>query len=128
MPDTKNTPLNVVLYWHMHQPDYRDHARNEFRLPWVYLHGIKDYVDMVSYLETLPGAKAVVNFSPVLIEQLGEYERQISHCLKTHEPVRDPILSALDMPVFPADNESRTALVKACMRSNRERLIIRFTA
>ena len=26
-------PLELVLMWHMHQPDYRDHASREFRRP-----------------------------------------------------------------------------------------------
>lgn len=110
----------------MHQPDYRDHIRDEFLHPWVYLHGIKDYVDMVAYLEAMPGAKAVFNFSPILLEQLDIYEQQIINCLENHEPVRDPVLAALDMPVFPADPEHRLALVRACLRANRERLIERF--
>ncbi|TAN54398.1 MAG: hypothetical protein EPN19_06350, partial [Betaproteobacteria bacterium] len=43
--------LDLVLLWHMHQPDYRDHASGEFALPWVYLHAIKDYADMAWHLE-----------------------------------------------------------------------------
>ncbi|MBF8270580.1 MAG: glycoside hydrolase, family 57, partial [Gammaproteobacteria bacterium] len=49
--------LDVVLCWHMHQPDYRDHLRNEFLQPWVYLHAIKDYVDMAAHLEAVPAAR-----------------------------------------------------------------------
>ena len=44
--------LDLVFLWHMHQPDYRDHGgttgEGEFMLPWVYLHAIKDYVDMAA--------------------------------------------------------------------------------
>ena len=40
-------PLQLVLLWHMHQPDYRNYETGEFMLPWVYLHAIKDYTDMV---------------------------------------------------------------------------------
>ena len=39
-------PLQLVLLWHMHQPDYRNYETGEFMLPWVYLHAIKDYTDM----------------------------------------------------------------------------------
>jgi alpha-amylase/alpha-mannosidase (GH57 family) len=124
---TNNAPLNVVLFWHMHQPDYRDHIRNEFQLPWVYLHAIKDYVDMAAHLESIPGARAVVNFSPVLLDQLDIYEKQIDGFLKDSKAIRDPLLSALDSPVFPSDNEHRLALVKTCLHSNHERLIERFS-
>jgi alpha-amylase/alpha-mannosidase (GH57 family) len=34
--------LDLVLVWHMHQPDYRDYATGEFVLPWTYLHALKD--------------------------------------------------------------------------------------
>ena len=53
-------PLDFVLVWHLHQPDYRDHARGEVGLPWVYLHAIKDYTDMAWHLEHHPGMRAVV--------------------------------------------------------------------
>jgi alpha-amylase/alpha-mannosidase (GH57 family) len=118
--------LDIVLCWHMHQPDYRDHLRGEFLQPWAYLHAIKDYTDMAAHLEAVPAARAVVNFSPVLLSQLMEYERQIQGYLQNNLPIRDPLLAMLDSPVFPADNEHRVALVKACLRSNRKRLIERF--
>jgi len=119
-------PLKVVLCWHMHQPQYLDLIGNEFQLPWVYLHAIKDYVDMAAHLEAVPQAKAVINFSPVLLEQLDEYERQINTCLNGTGTIRDGLLAALDSPVFPADNEHRAALIRACMRSNKKHQIERF--
>ncbi len=65
--------LKVVLCWHMHQPYYREGHNGNFHLPWVYLHGIKDYTDMAKHLENNPEMSAVVNFSPVLLEQLEQY-------------------------------------------------------
>ncbi|MFT5351403.1 MAG: alpha-amylase/alpha-mannosidase (GH57 family) [Planctomycetota bacterium] len=120
--------LKVVLCWHMHQPDYRDHIRDEFQLPWVYLHAIKDYVDMAAHLEAIPEAKAVINFSPILLEQLQVYETQIHGRLNNSDPIRDPLLTMLDAPVFPSAIEYRTALVKACLRSNRKQCIERYSA
>jgi len=70
--------LKLVLCWHMHQPEYRDMQSGEFKLPWTYLHVIKDYVDMVAHLEAVPGAKAVVNFAPILLEQIEDYSNQVS--------------------------------------------------
>lgn len=66
-------PLDVVIIWHMHQPYYKDPLKNEYALPWTYLHGIKDYFDMPAIVEDTPGAKAVFNLVPSLIEQLLEY-------------------------------------------------------
>lgn len=74
--------LKLVLCWHMHQPNYNDGLDGEYRLPWVYLHAMKDYTDMVAYLESCPGAKAVVNFTPVLLDQLSEYAQQMRDWLK----------------------------------------------
>lgn len=67
------TPLDVVIVWHMHQPYYKDPLKNEYALPWTYLHGIKDYFDMPAIVEDTPGARAVFNLVPSLIEQLLEY-------------------------------------------------------
>ena len=33
----------VALLWHMHQPFYQDLVTGEHILPWVRLHGLKDY-------------------------------------------------------------------------------------
>jgi len=68
-----NTKLDLVLLWHMHQPDFRDHATGEYAQPWVYLHAIKDYSDMAAHLENHPKVRAVVNFTPVLLDQLEDY-------------------------------------------------------
>ena len=45
--------LRVVLCWHMHQPEYRDCLTGEELLPWVGLHAIKDYADMVAHLSLI---------------------------------------------------------------------------
>jgi alpha-amylase/alpha-mannosidase (GH57 family) len=66
-------PLDVVFIWHMHQPYYKDTVQNEYVLPWTYLHGIKDYYDMPAIVEDTPGARAVFNLVPSLIEQLLDY-------------------------------------------------------
>ena len=77
LPVGKNK-INLVLYWHMHQPEYRDLRNGEYSLPWTYLHTIKDYVDMVAHIEAVPGARAVINFAPVLLEQIEDYSHQLN--------------------------------------------------
>ncbi|PPD24411.1 MAG: glycoside hydrolase [Methylobacter sp.] len=125
MSDKKNT-LKLVLCWHMHQPEYRDLQSGEFKQPWVYLHVIKDYIDMVAHLEAVPHAKAVVNFAPILLEQIEEYARQVNCYLHDRISLTDPLLSALVDPVIPADSDARFKLVKDCLRANRERQINRY--
>jgi len=68
-----SSPLDVVIVWHMHQPYYKDPLKNEYALPWTYLHAIKDYFDMPAIVEDTPGARAVFNLVPSLIEQILDY-------------------------------------------------------
>ena len=70
--------VDLVLVWHMHQPDYRDHATGEFQLPWVYLHALKDYTDMAWHLERHPAMRVVVNFAPILLDQIEDYADQFA--------------------------------------------------
>ncbi len=77
MPTTKQTakpvpPLNVCLLWHMHQPDYRDPISGQTLLPWTWLHGIKDYGEMLATVAET-GAQVTVNLVPSLLEQLERY-------------------------------------------------------
>ncbi len=98
--------LTLVLLWHMHQPEYRDYASGEFRLPWVYLHALKDYSDMAWHLENHPGVHAVVNFTPVLLEQLEDYAEQFAS-----GRLRDPLLRLLARPAGEAVSEEERALI-----------------
>jgi len=63
--------LHVAFLWHMHQPSYRDPVTGEVLLPWVRLHGVKDYTDMATALEMVApaAAHATVNWVPGLIDQ-----------------------------------------------------------
>lgn len=118
--------LDVVLYWHMHQPEYQDRRTGSYHLPWTYLHVIKDYTDMAAHLEENPEARAVVNFTPTLLEQIDDYAAQINSHRDHGETIRDPMLDALVQPVLPTSNEQRHTLIKHCLRANEKRLIKRY--
>ncbi len=120
--------LKVVLCWHMHQPQYRDLVSGNNALPWTYLHGIKDYVDMAGILEEAPAARAVVNFTPVLLDQLEAYGCQIAGFLKRNEPLHDALLSALGAVVLPASPEARLELIHQCLHANERHMIKRYPA
>ncbi|MHB8744490.1 MAG: glycoside hydrolase, partial [Sulfuricaulis sp.] len=126
MPD--DIRLKVVLCWHMHQPQYRDLVSDTYRLPWVYLHAIKDYTDMAAHLESVPAARAVVNFAPLLLEQIEDYARQVDGFLTNSLAIRDALLAALVSPVLPPAEEQRLSLMKACLRANETRMINRYPA
>jgi alpha-amylase/alpha-mannosidase (GH57 family) len=120
--------LKVVLAWHMHQPQYRDLIDGEYALPWTYLHAIKDYVDMAAHLEAAPAARAVVNFAPLLLEQITDYANQVQGFLHGSEPIRDPLLAALAQPVLPTRRDEQMLIINACLRAHESRMIERFPA
>lgn len=116
--------LKVVLCWHMHQPHYRDGRDGQYRLPWVYLHAIKDYADMVAHLEANPDARVVVNFAPVLLDQLHDYVQQLSGWLQHGQPMRDDMLNLLaGVSPVPADVEKRARLLHDCQRAHHPTMI-----
>jgi alpha-amylase/alpha-mannosidase (GH57 family) len=117
-------PLDLVLLWHMHQPDYRDPSSGEFLFPWVYLHALKDYSDMAWHLENRTGICAAVNLVPVLLDQIEDYVRQFDA-----GELRDPLLRLLvhPDPDRMSDGE-RTLVFESCFRNNHARMIEPFPA
>ncbi len=112
-----NGHLNVVLCWHMHQPWYRDGVNGDYQLPWVYLHAIKDYSDMVAHLERHPNMRAVVNFAPVLLEQLDDYSHQMSAFLDKGTRMKDALLNSLiGFDPIPNEHAARLKLLQECQR------------
>ncbi len=121
MSAKKVAPLNVVLCWHMHQPEYRDPLSGEYIQPWTYLHAIKDYTDMAAHLEANPKARAVVNFVPLLLEQIDDYGQNLRAHLDHGAPLKDPLLAALGD--IPSNAAGRAELIRRCLRANASRLI-----
>lgn len=66
--------IYLSFIWHMHQPYYKNLYTNEYALPWVLLHGTKDYYDMPCLLKEFDGIKQNFNFVPSLLLQLIDYE------------------------------------------------------
>ena len=63
----------VAILWHMHQPYYEDLLTHEHILPWVRLHGLKDYYGMVALLRDFPSLRMTFNLVPSLLVQLEEF-------------------------------------------------------
>jgi len=111
--------LDLVFLWHMHQPDYRDHLSGEIILPWVYLHALKDYTDMAAHLERHPRVKCVVNFVPVLLDQIEGYVAQFDA-----GRFSDPLLRMLAATTLDSlGTEERHQLTDACFRSNHDTML-----
>jgi alpha-amylase/alpha-mannosidase (GH57 family) len=66
--------IYLSFLWHMHQPFYKNLYTGEYLLPWVLLHGTKDYFDMAFILKEFPGLKQNFNLFPSLLRQLMDYE------------------------------------------------------
>lgn len=108
----------------MHQPDYRDYSTGDFVLPWVYLHAIKDYSDMAYHLEQHPKVKAVVNFVPILLDQLEDYEQQFSS-----GQIRDPLLRLLVREnLNEISGGERQLILESCFRSNLNKMVVPYPA
>jgi alpha-amylase/alpha-mannosidase (GH57 family) len=64
-------PLKIAILWHQHQPYYK--INGKYRLPWVRLHGIKDYYDLPALFYNYPEIKQTINIVPSMIMQVEDY-------------------------------------------------------
>ncbi len=65
--------MKLAFIWHMHQPYYKDLKSGEYLMPWVRLHGTKDYLDMLLLLDEFPGIRQTFNLVPSLLDQMVDY-------------------------------------------------------
>ncbi len=68
--------VSLAFFWHQHQPYYPDDVTGENPMPWVRLHGTKDYWGMAMLLAETPEMHATVNLVPSLLVQLQAYTDQ----------------------------------------------------
>ncbi len=72
----------LAILWHQHQPYYKDLITGEMLMPWVRLHGIKDYIGMVDIIDEFPALKLNFNLVPSLLDQLEDYVS--GNCTETY--------------------------------------------
>jgi alpha-amylase/alpha-mannosidase (GH57 family) len=65
--------VSLAFFWHQHQPYYPDDIEGENPMPWVRLHGTKDYWGMAMLLKEVPQLHATINLVPSLLKQLLAY-------------------------------------------------------
>ncbi|MBW2255869.1 MAG: hypothetical protein JRI25_14900 [Deltaproteobacteria bacterium] len=64
----------IAILWHMHQPDYRHPTTGSPVMPWVRMHALRGYRDVV--LDTIAeGAAVTINVVPSLLDQMQAYAR-----------------------------------------------------
>ncbi|MCC7419453.1 MAG: hypothetical protein IT428_04190 [Planctomycetaceae bacterium] len=66
-------PVALAIFWHQHQPYYPDDVSGETLMPWVRLHGTKDYYGMAMHLKEVPEFRCSINLVPSLLLQLQHY-------------------------------------------------------
>ncbi len=71
--------LSIAFVWHLHQPNYKDSETNMYLMPWVRLHAIKDYLDMLLILDEFPKIRQTFNIVPLLIDQIEDYANNDAH-------------------------------------------------
>ena len=87
MSQTKK--LSIAFYWHMHQPVYQLSPEGDFLMPWVRLHAVKDYLDMVLILDKFKNIKLNFNLVPVLLDALVDYGQNNMHDIHSRLTVTD---------------------------------------
>jgi len=65
--------VSLALFWHQHQPYYPDDVAGVNSMPWVRLHGTKDYLGMALHLEEVPEFRCTINLVPSLLVQIQAY-------------------------------------------------------
>ncbi|MBD1888326.1 glycoside hydrolase [Coleofasciculus sp. FACHB-SPT9] len=107
-------PLYISFIWHQHQPLYKSRAVNQYRLPWVRLHGTKDYLDLVLLLARYPKLHQTVNLVPSLILQLEDYVAGTA---------MDPYLAAALTPEQQLSDEQKRFIIEHFFDANHHTLI-----
>ncbi|HEY9816606.1 MAG TPA: hypothetical protein V6D20_12530, partial [Candidatus Obscuribacterales bacterium] len=107
-------PLYVAIIWHQHQPLYKSRVAGHYQLPWVRLHGTKDYLDLVLMLERYPKLHQTVNLVPSLILQIEDYVAGVA---------RDPYLSLALSDVTTFTDTQRRFTVEHCFDANHRTMV-----
>ena len=108
---------NVVFVWHMHQPYYVNPTTRLAMMPWVRLHAVKGYLDMVSVLGEFPGVHVNFNLTPVLMLQIEEL---------VQGTVRDLWLEWSRKPAAELDQNERLAILEHFFKIHHDNLMRAF--
>jgi alpha-amylase/alpha-mannosidase (GH57 family) len=105
---------HVVFLWHMHQPYYVNPTTRTAVMPWVRLHAVKGYLDMVSLLSDFPKVRVNLNMTPVLLLQLREL---------AEGRVRDQWMEWARKPASELEEDERLAILENFFKIHHENLV-----
>ena len=109
--------LNLAFIFHMHQPYYKDLLTRQAGLPWVRLHGVKDYLDMVQILRNFPKIHQTFNVVPSLLEQIEDY---------TARDIKDKFLELSYKRAEDLNREDKSFILNNFFSINKEKVISLF--
>ena len=105
---------NVVFLWHMHQPYYVNPTSKVAMMPWVRLHAVKGYLDMISVLAEFPDVRVNFNLTPVLMLQIEEL---------VQGKIRDLWLDWSRKPAAYLDENERLAILEHFFKIQHDNLL-----
>jgi len=100
----------------MHQPFYKDLVNQEYALPWVRFHALKDYYGMVRLLESVPKMRLTFNLVPSLLVQIQDYAA---------DEANDPFFELAFKPAQTLNSEEQVFLLRYSFQANEFTLIKR---
>ncbi len=109
-----NKRLKIAFLWHMHQPYYKDDVSGTIMMPWVFLHAIKDYYEILWHVERYQKVRATFNLVPSLLVQLKEYAK---------EDVKDRFLTLWKEEFSRLAIEDRGYLIRSLFHAKPETMI-----
>lgn len=104
----------LAFVWHQHQPYYPDDIARENPMPWVRLHGVKDYWGMAMHLREVPEMHCTINLVPSLVHQLQDY---------TERNASDHFLNLSRIPANSLTREQAMFILDNFFMANPERMI-----
>jgi len=105
---------SLALFWHQHQPYYTDDLRGETLMPWVRLHGTKDYIGMALHIKEVPEFRCTINLVPSLLSQILAY---------TEHDGSDRHLDVSRAPADSLDHEDAIYLLDHFFMANNDNMI-----
>ncbi len=109
--------IALTFLWHQHQPYYPDDVAGDNPMPWVRLHGVKDYVGMALHLLEFPELRATINLVPSLLVQLEAY---------TERNASDRFLDVSNIPADGLSEADSLFLLDHFFMANPEHMILPF--
>ncbi len=104
----------LAFLWHQHQPYYPDDLAGDNPMPWVRLHGVKDYYGMALHLLEYPEMRCAINLVPSLLVQIQAY---------TERGAADRPLQASRLPAADLTEADAVYLLDHFFMANHEHMI-----